>query len=127
MEIKADVLEKKIEAIPGVCDAGKEAIKDLFAEAFGVVFEGRDFPYAGFGFSLGRVYEVDGSLTVMGRVQGVDKRWRYGLICLYDGNGFSDSVGEGENTRPCFGRHKKFKEVAKNLEDYYRKKFNGTL
>ncbi|KKK99221.1 hypothetical protein LCGC14_2634940, partial [marine sediment metagenome] len=39
MSINARQLEKDIDAIPGICDEGKGAIKKLFENNFGVKFE----------------------------------------------------------------------------------------
>lgn len=39
MNVDAEKLAKSIDAIPGVCEDGKKAIRKLFEDGFGVVFK----------------------------------------------------------------------------------------
>ena len=115
MEIKADVLERKIEAIPGVCDDGKKAIKELFAEAFGVEFKNTLIP-------KNAVYrnKQDGFTFYVATVGGPDV---YHLVAIDEDH----HTGTDSRLQDLGKYLKGYKKIANSLQEYFRLKFDGKL
>lgn len=112
MEIKAEQLEKDIEAIPGVCGDAKKAIKKLFENNFGVKFKA---------VRMGEVYRMDHSSSgafLVAEQYGKEKELC--LIVLDSGDCLANYVR-------CFDFDGITKKIADSPEEYFRKKFNGTL
>ena len=108
MNIKADVLEKRIEELPEVCEDTKKAIKKLFEDSFGVEFEKKSPP----------------------KVGGV---WRTGKTVFVIGNPINNSISidqlslSGLEVGDDKGPLTLEKYLADSPEEYFRKKFNKEL
>lgn len=116
MKIDAEAIEKSINAIPGVCEDGKKAIKKIFEDGFGVKFKFKEK------IDLGReglVFDFEGSHFVVSSdncskgVFRIDKQFRI------DTSDFSFWKDMNKNGRLTI--------VANSPEEYFRKKFAGEL
>lgn len=116
MDIKAEQLEKDIEAIPGVCKEGKAAIKKLFENNFRV-----KFPLEGLKISMGNRGKIfrDKDYSMM-------LCWGDGGYHFFSIDGQYD-IGHYYTNSPKEGDVIKYKLIASSPSEYFKLKSEGKL
>lgn len=118
MKVDAEAIEKSINAIPGVCEDGKKAIKKIFEDGFGVEFKKKlASPKEGEVWMTCGVDGMNIPTLIICNVNGDKLRG----ACL-EGNGYVS-----EHTIGNDGYYHDCKFIAFSPEEYFRKKFDGKL
>lgn len=118
MEIKAEQLEKDIEAIPGICKDGQKAIKRLFENNFGVKFAKE------IDAKRGQIYKTQSDYYML--YEDLDRNLQ--LVRIDDDFGGTPAFVRMKSPDGVKGlREYKSRLVADSPEEYFKLKFDGKL